>query len=1095
MTIYNRFDPADPVERIDFRADQVLQSAELNELQSMQRHRLKSVSDAIFRDGDVFRDAGIRVDAETGACELDGGAIYIQGAMRGVAPASLTVAIVGTVAVGIYLQERIVTELEDPSLLNPAVGTRGYGEPGAVRVVIDTVWGVAADGTLGTFSPVYYIDDGVVRLKEPPPNLDAVSQALARYDRDSTGGVYVVSGLDITFLSTDAADKQIYSLAEGRAYVEGFPITFQTARRITYEALPETAAINSEPHLSTTADAHRVNVNHPAIASIQTIQITNLKTVDMTHGAYAGAADMLPDPSVIEIVSVTQGATTFLSPADYTLGSGSIDWLPAGAEPATGSTYHVTYKWIQTVAAETPDLTGFNVAGAIPGTLILVTYQAKLPRYDRLCLATGGQVQWIKGVPSLSNPVAPAVPSNLLPLATIYQTWLDATRTVSADGPRTVSMADLSQINGRLDEIYKRVAEHRLLSDVSVRDQGIQRGIFVDPFLDDLQRDAGVAQTAAIVAGELVLAVPSTPIPVSADVTVPTRCARTLAVDVNQYQRTGSMKINPYGSQIAPPVAVAINPAIDRWTEASTVWASPVTERLTSNPDFATNPYYWKVPGEVAINTTKSLGTTNQTIWSLRQIPVTVTATGFAPGETLSRLTFDGIDVTPGVRPVANGTGVLMATFVIPPNVPAGSKRAIVIGSLGSYGEASFYGEGTRQVTSMQQVTTISPNYVLSFTEPTAGVDAAYSDPLLNPDGSVATTAWEWVTKQRLAELRGGTCVIDPLAQTFRATRRCQLSAVQLVMTRIGVKPILVQVRTTTNGFPSGNILAEARLTPAGIVPQTVQFDFPIPAELFPNVEYALVVMSDDQTHEVGVSELGKFDAVSNRWVTSQPYDIGTLLSSSNAQTWTAHQDKDLNFLTFRANYSETQKVVNLGHVTVANATDLLLLGNGVSLSAAATVSYSLTFPDGRVMAAADGQRISLAAPITGNVGIEAKIRADTDLSGILYPGTLIVAGAIEPEGDYVSRAIPSHAGDRLTVIYDAVIPAGAAVAAFYQMNGAGAWTAVTAPTGRPADFGAVEFTSVTAGVPVGVVRVKLVATGSAAARPRVRKLRAMVTE
>lgn len=1094
MTIYNRFDAADNIERIDFRADQVLQSAELNELQSMQRHRLKTVSDAIFKDGDVIRDAGIRVNAVTGACELDAGAIYIQGAMRGVGPASLVVPTVGTVAVGIYLQERIVTELDDPDLLNPAVGTRGYGEPGAVRAVIDTLWGVAGDGTLGTFSPVYYIDDGILRLKEPPPNLDAVSQALARYDRDSTGGAYVVNGLEVAFLSTDASDRQIYTIAEGRAYVEGFPVTFQTARRVSYEALPETVAITSEPHLATTSDAQRVDVNHPAIASIQTIQITNLKTVEMTHGPYAGAADMLPDPSVIEIVSVTQGATVYHSPADFTLGAGSIDWAPGGAEPATGSTYEVTYKWIKTVAPESPDLTGFEVSGAVPGTLILVTYLAKLPRYDRLCLAAGGQVQWIKGVPSLSRPVPPAVPSTLLPLATVLQTWLDATRTVTADGPRTVSMAELSQINGRLDELYRRVAEHRLLSDVSVRDQGIQRGIFVDPFLDDLQRDAGIAQSAAIVAGELVLAVPSTPLAVSADVAVPTRCARNLAVDVNQYQRTGSMKINPYGSQIPPPVAVSISPAIDRWTEASTIWASPVTQRLTSNPDFEGKPYYWRVPGEVAINSTKSLGTSTQTIWSLRQIPVTVTATGFAPGEVLSRLTFDGIDVTPGVRPAASGTGVMTVGFVIPPNVPAGSKRVIVIGASGSYGEASFYGEGTRQVTSMQQVTTISPNYVLSFTDPNKGVEQAYADEAASGGGTSANIL-EWITKQRIAEINGGTCVIDPLAQTFRATRRCQLSAVQLTMTRMGVKPILVQVRTTTNGFPSGNILAEARLTPAGAVPQTVQFDFPVPAELYPNVEYALVVMTDDQVHEVGISELGKFDAVSNRWVTSQPYDIGTLLSSSNAQTWTAHQDKDLNFLTFRANYTEVQKVVNLGHVTVADATDLLLLGNGVSLSAAATVSYTLTMPDGRTMAAADGQRISLTAPVSGNIGVEARIRADADLSGILYPGTMIVAGAVAAEGDYVSRAIPCDAGDRLTVIYDAVIPAGATVAAYYQMDGAGPWVPVTAPTGRPADYGAVEFTSVTAGLPAGSVRVKIRITGTAAARPKVRNLRAMTTE
>lgn len=54
--------------------------------------------------------------------------------------------------------------------------------------------------------------------------------------------------------------------------------------------------------------------------------------------------------------------------------------------------------------------------------------------------------------------------------------------------------------------------------------------------------------------------------------------------------------------------------------------------------------------------------------------------------------------------------------------------------------------------------------------------------------------------------------------------------------------------------------------------------------------EYAVVVLCDDATTALYVAELGKQDPTRG-YVTSQPYQVGVLLSSSNASTWTAHQD------------------------------------------------------------------------------------------------------------------------------------------------------------------------------------------------------------
>lgn len=1106
MPIYNRFDPADNVERIDFRADEILQSAELNELQSIAAHRIKSVSDAIFKNGDLIRDAGIRVSPE-GVCHISSGAIYLRGTVRGVPDATLTIPLVGTVVIGIYLTEHIVSELDDPKWLNPAVGSRGYGEPGAMRALLDPAWGIADDGTLGEFSAVYYVDDGVVRPKEPPPNLDAVSQALARYDRDSTGGAYVVSGFAVGALGYTEADVQTYSLAEGRAYVEGRLVVLQSARRLTYEAIPDTELIQSEPHLSATAGAQRIVVNHPAIAEIVTANITNKKTVTVTHGAYAGVSDALPDASVIQILSVTQGAMTYPGTA-YALSSGAIDWSPSGAEPATGSTYSVTYLWIEAAIPSGIDLKGFNVTGAEPGTLVLVTYRAKMPRIDRLCLSSSGAVVWVKGVPSLIAPALPAVPPTLLPIATVRQAWFGDLQ-ITGDGPRTVSMAELSHINSRIDSLYQRMAEHRLLSDVSVRDSGLKRGIFVDPFVDDSLRDAGLTQTAAIVGGELILPISTQVKALPNDVATTTTFGFSGSLECSQDKRTGAMKINPYGAQIAPPVEVSIDPAIDRWTESTSNWASPLTERILNDPRDSMQ-YYWRV-GEESSTEVRTAGTTSSVIWYLRQIPVTLNIAGFGAGEQLDRLYFDGVDVTPMPKPIAAADGKLSLTFTIPPSCSAGVKRIRAQGTV-SYGETTFYGEGSLTTTTQQSVTTIRPRYVISFTNPNAGTETPagsgssggsggsggsgeYTSTIGDPsDGPPpGMSVMEWLTRRRIAEASGTSCIVDPLAQTFRVSRHRQVFCATLQFVVTGTHPVVLQIRGTAQGLPTGNILAEARMTPA---PGVNTFIFSHPADLFPDTEYALVVMTDSQVHQVAVAELGKFDAEANQWVTSQPYDVGTLLSSADAQSWLPHPDRDLWFKLYCRNYFGGEAEIPLGSVNVVNASDLVLLADDYAPAPGAGVYYQLQLPGGDTRNVSDGQRIALATPITGVVAVKARIQSTSDLSGVLHRGTSLVVGSIQASGTYITRAISAVAGDKLTVIYDAVVPAGAGVVAEYQLDGVGAWHACAAPTGRPADLGATELTSVNSAIGAeSHLRVRLSLSGSAGARPKVRNLRALVTQ
>lgn len=635
-TYYDRSATQDPeYAQHRFMPGRGLQSAELNEIQVGAASRLKRVADSLFKDGDIIRDCQILVNSDTGVTTVAGGAIYISGDVRGVAPGTFTIPIVGTVNVGIRMIKAVVTATEDPTLLDPATGTGNVNKPGADRLKEHIKWGYFGDADVGDFYPVYTVIDGFVNAKEPPPNLDAFAQQLARYDRDSAGGMYIVSGLDVKQLA-DVGGNQIYSLAEGRARVYGAAIEFSTARRITYAAVPDLRAITNEPHTSTTVGAQRINFNRAPGTNIVELTITAEKTVTLTHGVSTGAQDPLPDTSVLAIIEVKQGGTTYTETTDYLLTSDKVNWSPAGSEPAPGSTYTCKYQYLKNVTPTAVDDTGFTVTGAVVSTLVLVSYSQKLPRIDRLCVNQDGAIVWLVGVSADYSPQPPTVPGDLLSISSVYQTW-DINRRVTNDGVKVVTMPVLAALSDRIDLAMQLIAQNTLESDIHAREAGAKLGLFTDPFIDDTQRDAGHPQTAAVVVGELSLPIDGAVSQVSADITKPVTADYTQSSILAQPLRTSTMKINPYSSFGAVPARMVMTPAVDRWTNVTSNWTSPITARFAVG----------NVSKTLMTTRTALLPTTTSNVESLRQVDVSFKISGFAPGEALQTLTFDGVTVTP----------------------------------------------------------------------------------------------------------------------------------------------------------------------------------------------------------------------------------------------------------------------------------------------------------------------------------------------------------------------------------------------------------------------------------------------------------------
>jgi hypothetical protein len=285
----------------------------------------------------------------------------------------------------------------------------------------------------------------------------------------------------------------------------------------------------------------------------------------------------------------------------------------------------------------------FTVTGAVNGTLVLTDYRWKLPRYDRICIDREGNFSRVNGISSRFTPLPPAVPSNLLALATIEQRWGLTPRIIN-DGIRAIPFDQLERMRSLVVDLFDLVALERLRNDISSREPSSKRGVFVDPFLDDDLRDQGLTQTAAIVNGTLQLPIAPTVYQAPDNSTQDWMLPYTEEIILQQTQRTGSSPINPYQAFDPIPAAITLTPAVDRFTVVDTIWTSGVTQQINT---------WLGATGQFAIQSvtsttrTELLSESQRPAEFLRQIQINFTLAGFDPGETLTQVLFDGINVTP----------------------------------------------------------------------------------------------------------------------------------------------------------------------------------------------------------------------------------------------------------------------------------------------------------------------------------------------------------------------------------------------------------------------------------------------------------------
>lgn len=407
---------------------------------------------------------------------------------------------------------------------------------------------------------------------------------------------------------------------------------------------------------------------------------------------------------------------------------------------------------------------------------------------------------------------------------------------------------------------------------------------------------------------------------------------------------------------------------------------------------------------------------------------------------------------------VADQDGKISGRFTVPPNIPVGTKLLQFVGSDGNYGEASYTARGI--------ITTEERRRVTTMTE------------VRQNQTTVVVRRWR----------------SDPLAQTFTLNQGRHIGGVDLWFTDKGTSRVIVQIRETTVGIPNQNIIAESHVPAADILVNgsPTRIEWP-PVWIEAGTEYAIVILTDDAEPCVRVAELGKYDSVNERWVTSQPFQVGVLLSSSNASTWTPHQERDLTFRLLGARFTATTRTVDLGNIDVSDVSDIIALTNVERPATDTDVEIVLTDEEGNETRVSDDSPVALQNRLNGEVNIKAVLRGSDLRSPVMFPGLQAILGNMSETADYVTRAMPAGVNTKVTVTYEALLP-GSANVAVDVLDSNGDWQNIALDSGNPVGDEWEERTHILENFTADETRVRLTITGNPLYRPRVRALRVIIT-
>lgn len=1044
---YDLYDKTKGYTALLFRAGKVLQSKEVNEIQSVLKNQIKNVGDTILTNGDIIEGCQLVMkEDDPHKVMLTRGRIYLNGDVREVEDTEITISGEGTEVIGAKIKQEIVTPDDDPDLLDVSTGYDNYNQDGAYRLK-ETVEIVLNDSGAAI---LYNLVDGQqlsTVTTEDLTQLEKMNATLARRTFDESGN-YKVSGLTLVDKQMTDADNIYISLEPGKAYVKGYEVVKAVPTMVGIPRASVLRQIDNEPKTFRT-DTDKYALNNNYIHSINKLVSIVQSTQNITRGSIVGGIDYLPLSPVVEVLEVKQGSTTYVQGTDFQLLNDGIDWSIGTTAPNPGSSYSVKWTYNKTMTKDV-DYTLVTEEGSdigyvkfvqngdkpVSGSTFLINYDFTLCRRDIISLDENGKVILTQGQSDILRTVeSPAVgDNNVLVLgSTLVRPNSDEIVIINND-TKTIPMLDLYKMLERINALEYNQAITDLDNEAAEGENATELiGVFTDGFLGLTKTDTYHSEwTASIDLDNQELTLPfqtqvSSLVPNKKEGFNAGLFNRLLTAPYTEIKlfsqalATGSMRVNSYNAFPKRP-SVKLQPEVDNWIDERTITieggtkTSSVTLRRwwvhKNAPWAAQEKALWQSygfadggarPGWNSATVTTKKSVVNSIVDTasmyMRQNSVNVTINNMPAFADNIVATFDGktVALSPNeVKYQGTKTGSLKADtygksighFQIPANTLCGSRQLLV------------YCENT----------------------PSLSGNATYT-----ANGRTRTTTKTvWTEVVRLNPT-------DPLAQSFSFDTDQYLTGVGIYfIDKDTIEPITVELRNMVNGYPGTTVYAEKVIQPNQIKTSKtaanelkVEFDDPVYCNA--NEQYCFTILSNSDIDAVWIAETTKNDINSKQMVSKNPYLNGTLFSSSNALTWTAHQSMDLKFNLYGAKFETSGQVV----FNIINQTDYdrLMIMSEESIPSGCSISWQYSTNNGDWMPIETYDDRELGA-IAESVKVRALITANSYTSPAIALDSLILCGfSNESSGVYISKNVAVPDGfNKVKIVVDLYVPTGANV-------------------------------------------------------------------
>lgn len=236
----------------------------------------------------------------------------------------------------------------------------------------------------------------------------------------------------------------------------------------------------------------------------------------------------------------------------------------------------------------------------------------------------------------------------------------------------------------------------------------------------------------------------------------------------------------------------------------------------------------------------------------------------------------------------------------------------------------------------------------------------------------------------------------DPIAQTFMIGNEPTgifLSSIDIFFQKKDpYLPVELSIVSVENGIPTQKTIPFSKVVKlsgdvnvsATNASNETKFMFDTPVYLQPGVEYAIVLISNSARYRVWHAEVGGTDVGTNAEKINKNVNLGVMLKSQNASTWTPDQNKDLKFTLKRADFKTTSSATAVFTGLSPQRKQVTYVNVGSGGSGYLSGSPSVTFTGG------SGSGATAKAHV-GKGGVVDHIEVITNGSGYTSPPTVAV--------------------------------------------------------------------------------------------------------